>query len=165
MRTKNVVVICITLLIGGIVFWPTLYRYDKMTIRGNSLQVRVNRLTGYTEYFALGKWVPEKGHENKREGTSIPLEERLKITGNAALRYGTFSGKIYNGSSWTISKVTFRVKAVETYGTTRWERQFNESIQIDPLTTSYFNITVTGDEGIGSFSWQIDEVLGFKTGE
>ena len=162
MKTKNLIIICLTLLIAGIIFWPTLYRYERMTIRGNSLPVRINRLTGYTEYFVLGKWVPERDQEKKQKGTRIPHEVRSKITGNASLSYGTFSGNIYNGSGWTITNITFRVIAKEKDGSVRWDRKFNKSIQIDPLSTSYFSVAVTGDEGIASYDWYIDEVLGFK---
>jgi hypothetical protein len=165
MRTKNIIVICVTLLIAGILFWPTLYRYDKMTIAGNSLPIRMNRFTGHTEYFGHGKWVPEKEQVKKLESSRIPFEEKSKITGNASLGYGSFSGKIYNGSSWTISSLNFRVKAKEKNGSIRWDRTFNESIQIASLSTSSFYVAVTGDEGIDSINWSIDEVLGFKISE
>ncbi len=162
MRTTNLIVICITLIIAGVIFWPTLYRYDRITIRNNSLPLRINRLTGYTEHFVLGEWVPEKSQEKKNKNSGIPSEEIVKITGNASLSDGYFSGKLYNGSSWTISDITFRIIAKKKDGTIKWNRDFNKSIRIDPLTTSLFSITVIGDEGIDNFDWLITKAFGFK---
>ena len=163
MKTKNLIVICITLLIVGILFYPTLYRYEKTSVEGNTFPVRINRVTGYTEYFVLGTWNPEKGQKKKAKGSKLPYDARLKITGNASLRYGDFSGKIYNGSDWTITSITFRVEAKEKDGIVRWDRKFKKSIKIEPLSTSSFSITVTGDEGIGSHVWYIDEIIGYKS--
>jgi len=107
-----------------------------------------------------------KKEQNKVKSTNIPYEERSKITGNASLSYGTFFGRIYNGSSnWKITNITFRVIAKEEDGRIRWDRKFNGSILIDPLSTSSFSISVTGDEGIGSFDWYIEDVLGYKINE
>jgi hypothetical protein len=65
-REKNTILmcgmICTTLIICGILFWPTLYRYDKT----ESKLVRINRITGDThvlEKRGLGRevwyeWTP-----------------------------------------------------------------------------------------------------------
>jgi len=161
MNTKNIIIICIALFLAGIIFWPTLYRYDKITISGNSFPVRINRLTGYTEYFTLNKWVPAEGQQKKIKGIKVPIEILSEITGNASISYGAFSGKIYNGSNWTITNITFRVQVKEKDGNIRWNRKFNESIQITPLSTSSFSISVTGDQGIDTFDWDVVEALGF----
>ena len=162
MKTANLIIICvcITLLIAGVLFWPTLYRYDKI---GNSMPIRINRLTGYTEYFADGKWNPEEGHE-KFTIQTLPVEEQAKVTGNASLKYpyGSFSGKIYNGTEWTITELTFRIVVKEKDGSARWYRLFKESKTIEPLSTGSFSISVTGAEDIASFDWYIVEVLGYK---
>lgn len=148
-------------MIAGIIFWPTLYRYDKISLSGNSFPVRINRLTGYTEYFTLNKWVPAEGHKKKIKGIKVPSEIRSEITGNASVGLGSFSGKIYNGSNWTITNITFRLRVKEKDGNVRWDRKFNKSIQITPLSTSSFSIPVMGDKGIDSFDWNIVEVIGY----
>lgn len=160
-ETKNLIIVCIcaTLLISGVVFWLTLYHYDKMTIDGNSIPIRINRLTRYTEYFVGGKWNPEKGHGRKKK---LPANVQAEITGNASLSYGSFSGKIYNGSDWTVTELIFRVVAKEKDGSIRWDRKFKKSITIEPLSTSSFGISVTGNEDISSFDWYIEEALGYK---
>jgi len=44
----------------------------------------------------------------------------------------------------------------------RWDRKFSESKTIEPLSTSSFSISVTGDEGVSSCDWYIEKVLGCK---
>ena len=73
-----------------------------------------------------------------------------------------FNGEIYNGSDWTVTSVTFRVLAKEKSGVVRWDRKFKDTIRINSLDTSFFAITVSDAEGIGSFDWSIDEVFGYK---
>jgi len=162
MKTINlfIICVCVTLLIAGVLFWPTLYRYDKI---GNSIPFRINRLTGYTEYFVDGKWNPEEGHE-KFISQTLPIDARVEVTGNASFDYphGSFSGKIYNGSEWTITKFTLRIVAKEKDNSIRWDRKFSESKTIKPLSISKFSISVTGDENISSCDWYIVEVLGYK---
>jgi len=165
---KNTIVlitICLFLLICGILFWPTLYRYEKMTINGNSFPVKINRINGDTQYFVLGKWLNTKDNGEKIKSITIPEEEKDKITGNASLSYGSFSGKIYNGSNWDVTEITFLVKAIEKNGNLRWARKFISSVYVQPFATSSFNISVTGEEDIGSYEWFILEALGYKKNE
>jgi len=165
MKTTNLIIICvcITLLIAGVLFWPTLYHYDKVAIRGNLSPIRINRLTGYTEYFEDGKWNPEEEHEKVTIQT-LPADEQAKVTGNASFDYGlgSFSGKIYNGSEWTITKFILRVVAKEKDDSIRWNRKFSKTMTIAPLSTSSFSISVTGDKGVSSCDWYIEEILGYK---
>ena len=51
--------ICTTLIICGIFFWPTLYRYDSMKDGKKTRLVRIHRVTGSTEIL-LGEsgWKP-----------------------------------------------------------------------------------------------------------
>ncbi|MEW6068110.1 MAG: hypothetical protein AB1610_07460 [Nitrospirota bacterium] len=163
MNTKSIAIICATLILIGLLFWPTLYRYDKMTLQGNTFPVRTHRLTGYTEYFLMGKWIPQKGQERSKKSEILSVEEQNKVTGNAGLSgYGSFSGKIYNGSSWTITDMIIRVIAKEKNGNVRWDRKFKETQIISPLSTASIYIAVTGDENVASFTWGIEEIRGYK---
>ena len=171
MKRKNLIIVCIcicaTLLIAGVLFWPTLYRYDKTTYGGHSILIRINRLTGYTERFIGGKWYPERGHEKKekkkKEIQRLPANEQAKITGKAGLtKSGLFGAQIYNGSDWTVWQLIFRVVAKEEDGSIRWDRKFKRSITIDPLSAKSFYIGQTGDEGVPYFYWNIEEALGYK---
>jgi len=99
MNTKTTAIICGTLILVGILFWPTLYRYDNTTLHGNTLPVRSHRLTGFTEYLLMGKWYPQEGQKIRKNTKLLPSQEQNKVTGNASLAYGSFAGKIYNGSN------------------------------------------------------------------
>jgi hypothetical protein len=63
LREKSKIIIsamiCVTLIILGILFWPTFYRYDKIEdkIEGK-MPVRINRITGYTEILYTNGWKP-----------------------------------------------------------------------------------------------------------
>lgn len=163
MNTKSIAIICAAVILIGILFWPTLYRYDRMTLQGNTLPVRTHRLTGYTEYFLMGKWIPQEGQQSSKKSKMLPFDEQIKVTGNAGLSgYGSFSGKVYNGSSWTITDMIIRVIAKEKNGSVRWDRKFKEARVISPLSTASIYITVTGDENVASFEWNIEEIRGYK---
>jgi hypothetical protein len=160
MKTSHLLILIVAAFVAGILFWPTLYRYDKMTVGGGTFPVRTNRVTGYTEFFRGGEWVPERGSERARKGRPLPPQELLKLTGNANLGYGGFVGKIYNGSPWVVTRVVFRVVAKEKEGSVRWSRALSDNIAVQPLSTASFFISVTGDSEIGSFEWSIEDAEG-----
>lgn len=162
MKTRNLLIVCVTLLLAGVLFWPTLYRYDKIDFQGLLTLVRINRITGYTEYYMLGQWVPEKAEKKGRESQLLPSAESSLLIAKASLGHRMFNGEIYNGSNWTITSVMFRVVAKEKSGSVRWDRKFKETVRINPLAASNFAVTVSEAEGVGSFDWSIDEVLGYK---
>ena len=163
MNTKRLLVVCVTLLLAGVLFWPTLYRYEKMDFQGLSTIARINRLTGHTEYFMLGQWVAEKPQKKEKTSEAFPSAEKSLVIGKATLDGRMFNGEIYNGSNWTVTSITFRVVAKDKSGNVRWNRKFKETTRLNPLAASYFSVTVTEVEGVGSFDWSIDEVLGYKT--
>ena len=163
MNTKSIAILCATAVVIGILFWPTLYRYDTMTLQGNTLPVRTNRLTGSTEYFLMGQWIAQKSQEAKKKSTVLPLSEQAKVSGNAGLSgYGSFSGRIYNGSNWTITDMIIRVLPKEKDGTVRWNRRFKTSEVIPPLSTQSIQFSVTGDDGVASVEWSIEEIRGHE---
>ena len=162
MNIKTSIVVCVTFLLAGALFWPTIYRYEKMDLPGLSTLVRINRLTGHTEYYMLGQWVAEKPQKKQKASQPFPSGEKSLIIGKATLGAKMFNGEIYNGSDWTLTSITFRVIAKEKSGSVRWDRKFKETTRLNPLAASYFSVTVTETEGIGSFDWHIDEVLGYE---
>jgi hypothetical protein len=163
MNTKTIGIICATLILVGVLFWPTLYRYDTMTLQGNTLPVRTHRLTGYTEYFLMGQWIPQKGQQGKKKSKILPVVEQSKVSGNAGLTgYGSFSRRIYNGSNWKITELVIRVIAKEKDGSIRWDRRFRAPQMISLLSTQNIHCSVTGDENVASFEWSIDEIRGYE---
>lgn len=191
MNTKNITIICVTLILIGVIFWPTLYRYDKMTGGGYVFLIRTNRLTGYTEYFQ-GKWIPQEEQQNIKKSESLPLEEQIKVIGGKAeLNRGYtdgpyFKAELYNGSSWTITDVIIRVvvkaklnkelfnalkkyikedngKKVDITGqSVRWDRKFEASCMISSLSTGSIYINVIDIEDLTSWFWDIVEIRGYK---
>lgn len=175
MKPVNMAIICLAILIAGILFWPTLYRYEKTTEfiqlrdykKEDTVITRINRLTGHTEIFEGGKWISEKKASERAQEErlkNLPLSDLTKLPGNAYLGDGEFKGRIYNGSDWTVEEVVFRVFAKEKDGSVRWDRKFlgSFSYPLSPLKTESFSVNVTGEEGIDSFDWSIVEAKGFK---
>jgi hypothetical protein len=146
----------------AILFWPTLFKYDKMTYEGNSFPIRINRITGYTEMFR-GKWLPSTKPKKDPDISALPYSEKAKVTGNAGLTgHGFFKGDIYNGSNWHITKIRVEVIAKESDGKERWNREFEDDINLTPLTAGHLLIRVAGDEDVGSTEWNITGVWGYQ---
>jgi len=112
----------------------------------------------------LGQWVrvPEKEKKKQRQLQALTPAERAFVIGEASLGARVFNGEVYNGGTKTITSITFRVIAKEKSGDIRWDRKFKDTTQLNPLSAAYFAVTVTETEGIGSFDWSIDEVLGYN---
>ena len=123
----------------------------------------IDRKTGDTWMLRGGNKTPHKWPKSKAKSVEeLSPFETAKITGNAGFNFGSFSGKIYNGSSWTITKIIVTVTAKEENGSTRWTRDFAEDIEIQPLTTGYLSISVTGEQGVKEPAWSIKSVWGYK---
>jgi hypothetical protein len=164
---KSIFVICTAIILIGLLFWPTPYRYDNMTIEGNIFPVRTFRLTGNTEYYLMGDWIgKEKSKKDQvkiKESELLPIEESSKITGSLYIdHFGSLCGEIYNGSNWIITDVILRVVVKEKKGKVRWDRRFKDELNITPLSTSNIHLKVTGNEDIPLFEWSLEEVRGHK---
>jgi hypothetical protein len=161
MYTKISLIICSTLILIGIIFWPTIYRFDSMTINGNIIPIKTNRLTGFTEHYVSGKWYSQ--NQKSRKGSTIPIAEREKITvkqefslkdfDSTDVDKNYFRAKIYNGSNWTITDITIRFKIEEGnilkligYGV------------IQPLSMG--NISIERPKNF--LEWEIDEIKGYQ---
>lgn len=162
MRSRHVAIVCATLLVAGMMFWPTLYRYDSVRMDDATYPLRINRLTGSTEMFVGMQWMDVGSDASTDDkSTDLPANEAEKVSGNAALTgYGWFSGKIYNGSSWTVTGLVVSVSAKERDGSVRWTREFDVSVSARPLSTGSLNVEVVGDNGVGSTDWAIVRVRG-----
>jgi len=124
----------------------------------------VDRKTGKTWVLTGGRKVEQKTpvYSDLQE-KAFPYDQKSKVTGNAGLSgFGSFSGRIYNGSGWTVTRVVVNVKALEEDGSERWNRDFSANIKISPLKTEYFSVTVTGDHGNPNAKWYIKEIYGYN---
>jgi hypothetical protein len=63
MSTKNLIAICIFLYLitvtVGLLFWPTVYRYENLSLKGHMMLGRINRLSGQVRIcdMTTGDWV------------------------------------------------------------------------------------------------------------
>lgn len=124
-----------------------------------SFPVRINRLTGYTEVFFGGNWLPQS--EGKR-GSVLPGDQQSKITGTGGIHYGKFHADIYNGSNWIVNEVLVRIVARDKGGGIKWDRKYKISTLLPPLSTGEINTKVTGGEAIASFEWSIEQMRGYR---
>jgi hypothetical protein len=141
MREKNAIIICAlicaTLIICGMLFWPTLYQYDKI---GGKLPVRINRLTGYTEILFASGW-ERKVSDNELQ--AIPKAEISKIEVR-----GSFDGKshykftIYNGCEWNIKSIKLSIGLKDGNGKILLERIYKTTEDIKPFSTSSGSINM-----------------------
>lgn len=156
MRTRTIIFICGGLLIIGIVFWPMIYRYEKV----GQIMVRVNRVTGYAEELKGGQWVVLKGGEEKT-WVELPPTEAAKIKGTVGLsKTGAFSGKLNNGSNWLVRRVVFRIIAKKRDGSVLWDRQLDHLVVIMPLKGSKIFLTTTTEPEIASIQWSVASAYG-----
>ena len=146
--------------------WPTLYRYSYLRSGGSSCPVRIDRFSGHAEILTGSGWRPlGRGNDvaKVRKEEELPPEEADKITGNAGLAYGSlFSGKIYNGSSWVVSRIVVNISAKEKDGTIRWSRDFAAPVTIPSLSTGTISISVTDGKGIQDAPWSMVKVYGYR---
>jgi hypothetical protein len=113
MQTRNLIILCVVALIVGVLFWPTLYRYERFSLgKGRSFPARINRITGSAAYFDGKAWVEEQPAQPVKV---LPQSALAKVTGNGGLNgAGHFSGMLYNGNSaWTLREITINVTAVD----------------------------------------------------
>jgi hypothetical protein len=146
----------------GFYIWASHNRYYIMT-GSQGVAYEVDRKTGESWMLYGARKIPQQGGgESRQKEEELPYAEASKITGNAGLSYGLFSGKLYNGSGWVVTRVIVNISAKEKDGTVRWSRDFSEAVTIRPFTAGSFSITVTGEQGIKDAPWSIKNVFGYK---
>jgi hypothetical protein len=165
MKTVNLALILGFVLLIGILFYPTLYHYEK---HETSL-LRINRVNGYTEVFTTNGWQSvekiqalqaQQDQDNKT--FDLFLSDLAKITGNAALTgYGYFDGQIYNGTDVILREVEIEITA-KKLKSVLWKRKYKDTLYVKPLTSEKLIIPVTGDESGLSTEWIIVGAKGSK---
>jgi len=162
-----VIVICLTVLLIGVFLWPTVYRYDKISLEGISLPLKINRITGKTEIFFWGSgWTSYKEGKIENEGKLFPPDELAKVEVTGSLSSDIFHAEFYNGSSWNIERAMFQLTIREEDGTVRWKRKYSNippyRLPISPFSKGEINISVTDIENVGSWDFHIVELRGRK---
>jgi hypothetical protein len=136
---------CITLIILGILFWPTIYFYDKM---GGEFQfpVRINRITGYTEKLTGTGWHQVDGWQ-KLKAISFEEIKHIEISSKFNIRdYGEradiLEADIYNGTNWTIKKMRLSIEGKNKRGKTEWRKIYETSVKILPFSKGFFSMNL-----------------------
>lgn len=163
---KTIAAVAIILVIGGLVGWNQYLNKNRYYLVGadKAIAYEIDRQTGKTWMIRGYKKKEHKESPKIQKALTVLDKDQLtKVTGNADLSSGTFSGKLYNGCDWVVDEVIFLVIAKEDDGAVRWERKFRvEGLELKPLETNYFSVTVTGEKKIGSFNWGIVKALGYS---
>jgi hypothetical protein len=167
MNTANKTIIAVVgiLAVAGLIAFYIWSSHNRFYILSASQGVayEVDRKTGQSWMLRGARKIAQHGdEESHQKDQELPFEEAAKITGNAGIGYGYFSGKLYNGIAWTVTRVILSVSAKDASGTTKWSRDVSTSVSIKPLTTASFTIAVTGDEGIKEAPWNIKSVFGIR---
>ncbi len=128
---KLIALVGVLLIIGviGLFVWPTRYRYDRMKVQENDLPVRIDRLTGRTEYLTLTGWMVvgnEKGNgKSESDDQDLAGLDLAKIAGTSSItNYGSMQFEAYNGSDQTVTEVTVRVTVYDVHGNQVLERLY-----------------------------------------
>jgi hypothetical protein len=162
MKEKQTIIIgafvCVTLIVTGIFFWPTLYHYEKIIFDKDTLLVRVNRLSGYTEILFPFGW-QEKIREKKT--IVIPKDERGKVE-----IIGDFDGEghykfaVYNGTMWTIKIIRLSIETLSIKDKDIVHRIHEIPVNISPYSVkpSYSTMLINyTPKTFGGGEWVLEE--------
>ena len=162
MHTPHLLIVLIFCLIFGVIFWPTLYRYEK----SSSDVIRINRVTGLAQVLGDEGW-KDLVQKTKIVGRGLfqsnlffTSEELSQIQGNAGLTgYGYFKGSLYNGTSSPIAQVEFEITAKRIQQVV-WTRSYQEDFSdFKPKTSHSVLLSVAGDEEGLSTEWRVVSAL------
>jgi len=142
----------------AVTVWPTLYRYDRVNVSGNSYPVRTHRFSGKTEMLYMGTgWVELKSSRSNNP-PPVPMGELAKLDGRLGVTTdGWLAANIYNGTSRDLDKVQVEVVVSDPSGTEVLRRIYElTSTDGAPLSSSRF-IAKSGFslEGGQTYTWWI----------
>ena len=157
-----IVLILAAAAVAGNYIWSSFHRYQVVT-GANGVAYQIDTETGNSWMLYGTRKVPQAGNTSStKTGKELPESAARKVTGNAAISFGYFSGKLYNGSNWTLTKAVVKVTAKEKNGSVRWVRDFAVPVAVSPLSTNSFSVSVTVGEGVASTSWSIERLYGYR---
>jgi hypothetical protein len=162
---KALLILSVLVVVLGILFWPTLYRYDHLGAGDQSVPLRINRLTGHTQMFIGGDWYGPKNQAQRQVSpdTSRMLDslEQYRISGHGAVNHvGFFKADIYNGTNCTVTQLFLTIAPKDRQGRAQYRRSFQDVAFIQPLTTKGFILQVGNAGTVASTDWTIDSARG-----
>lgn len=133
----------IIVLLFGIGVWPTMYRYDHLSVSGGTYPVRIHRCSGKTEilwggegWFAVaGKLSLDKKINTLPKDQLGKLEARFDFSSS-----GEIEAEIYNGTDRVINAIKVEVTVLSATGVQVLRRTYVLSPlgSGNPLTVSLF---------------------------
>jgi hypothetical protein len=140
-----VTIISIFLLLCGIFFWPTLYRYEKA---GQRL-VRINCITGYTEILRgiNGWYAVDEIYEQKPIEPLFKVDiKKIEISGffssDEKNKQNQYNAAIYNGSEFYIKKIKLSIGGKKSDGKIYWKKIYETTIDVSPYSKGSFSISI-----------------------
>lgn len=170
-RRRSLYAITAAVIVFALTVWPSLYHYESISGGGSTYPVRINRFTGHTEMFDGSEWRGETKDEPRkrkaRVGTLLPSQELSKITGHAGFEQYSphlFSASIYNGSSWIITGLTFRIAVIERDSIVVPSRLYKcDELELEPMSAQKgITVLVDGAWSGRDVSWGIESATGFQ---
>lgn len=145
--TRKLILTCIAiavLLMFAILLWTLRYRYDKISIRGSSLPIRTNRLTGRTQMYDpfTMNWISS---DSSGRPEALPTSELSKVSYETRQFGDTRHILVHNDSSWNITKVGIAVQVRRPGGKVRQNKRHQILIDIKPGTAEEAKIDVNYD--------------------
>jgi len=150
--------------------WLPPYRYDRVKWGDDEFPIRINRLTGSTEYLLPGGWHPatNKGERGTNKEQELPIGELSKLVrGQAVITSSYLECDTYNGSDWTVSELTVLVTVRGQDGRELLSRKYrlipSSGSFGGPLENSKFfaNLGFSLEKGQGWY-WEIVAARGSK---
>lgn len=158
---KVVAVIGFFLLVFGILFWPTLYKYDTVKEFDSVYPIRINRITGYSEFCKDGAWIEVVKKEEKPISIEVlPSDVISEVTGTGEISGNYFNCELYNGSKWNLTSITIQITSKSNGGDIIWRRKFQNEVAIQSLSVSKVSIPIIGGADLDSWEWDIVSLSG-----
>jgi hypothetical protein len=158
--------LCITALAFGAIFWPGIYRYDRV----EEGSVRTNRLTGSVQVLSGGGWTALDVW-SATDLQDLPATELTKLVGTGSFRGGrSFEVELYNGSRWRVNEIEYEITAAKGHGNapgnpyvcvgSECTRRFRQSVSIPPLGSYKDDFSVGGSVEGCEPTWHIVSARG-----
>jgi hypothetical protein len=133
----------------AVLVWSTAWRYDRLTVNGNTFPIRVNRFNGQTEILrGMSGWVQVDSESDTSHSPTAPpaappalppvelgkLDGRLSVT-----NYGWIEADVYNGTARSLGEVRVRLVISNANGGEALNREYSMSSSTgEPLSSSKF---------------------------
>lgn len=137
---SRVVLVLIAVVIALWLLPQGLYTFDRVSERGQTVLVRVNRITGSATFYRAADAEQPARQPVKPASSSLTSEDLGKLDGRARPGAdGRFSGHLYNGTTWKVTSITIGIELKDaSKKKTLWDHSYRVSVSIPPLAVGTF---------------------------